>query len=478
MLGTMAVELYDTLTRQTRPLRPEDGERFRMYCCGPTVYKPSHIGHFRTYLMQDLLRRVLTLDGLAVYHIRNITDVDDKTIRDSQAQGLPLRSFTDHWISALHKDCDLLGILPPHKEPRATDHIAEQIALIERLLAVDLAYVASDGSVYFRVAGFDAYGKLSHLDRARLRTQAVTSGGERNLADEYERDAVADFALWKARKPEDGENAWPSPWGKGRPGWHIECSAMSMKYLGETFDLHGGGEDLCFPHHENEIAQSEGATGKPLCHHWFHSTHLMVEGRKMSKSLDNFHTLEDVLARGFTAMELRYLLLSGHYRQQLNFTWHGLEAARAALGKLRRYAETAAQATGRSLDDLALDPESTPPSPAWGAFGESWDALRHDLNTSASLGALFAAIRDNPGSPDDWEGFRKIIHAFGISPALTVETADEETAPDAIQDLARQRWEAKQRRDFAEADRLRAALAEEGWQVRDRRDGYDLTRGA
>ncbi len=474
ILIAMAVELYDTLTRTVRTLSAEDGTAFRMYCCGPTVYKPSHIGHFRTFLVQDVLRRVLELDGQEVYHVRNITDVDDKTIRDSIAAGEDLRSFTSRWTEAFQEECAALNMLVPHQEPRATDHIDEQIRLIERLVEKGLAYAANDGSVYFKVAAFAEYGKLANLDPDQLRTQAQTSGGERNLADEYDRDTVADFALWKARKPEDGDNYWPSPWGEGRPGWHIECSAMSMKYLGETFDLHGGGVDLCFPHHENEIAQSEGATEKPFCRHWFHSAHLMVEGRKMSKSLDNFHTVQDVLDRGYNATELRYQLISAHYRQQLNFTWHGMEATRSGLTKLHRQTQSLLDTLKLGPEGLSGDPRDEPG--VWGVFEPAWEALRHDLNLPACLGELFRALNSNPERRDDVHGLRKILFALGFELDLDGDRSHAPEIPETVRTLAEARWAAKQEKDFARADALRDEIHASGWSVLDRKDGYDLVK--
>jgi cysteinyl-tRNA synthetase len=277
----MVLNLYDTMTREVREVFPMDENSVRFYACGPTVYGPAHIGNFRTFVMQDVFRRVLETSGQKTLHVRNLTDVDDKTIRQSQEQGVKLEDFTDKWTARFHKDCEFLNLLTPHAEPSAVEHIPEQISLIERLIEGGNAYRANDGSVYFKVDAFPEYGRLSRLaDR-----EITTSATDRETSDEYERDTAADFVLWKVRRPEDGENFWESPWGQGRPGWHIECSAMSMKVLGDSFDLHSGGVDLIFPHHENEIAQSECATGKTFARHWFHIAHLMVEGKKMSKSL-------------------------------------------------------------------------------------------------------------------------------------------------------------------------------------------------
>ena len=312
------LHLHDTLSRDRCEIFPEDGEKFRFYCCGPTVYGPAHIGNFRAFLVQDLFRRVIELSGIKTLHVRNITDVDDKTIREAQKSELSLVEFTAGWTERFHQDAKQLNMLDPHLEPSAVQHIPEQVQLIERLIENGNAYPSGDGSVYFSVKSYSNYGKLTRIDQRDLMAGA---GETANDPDEYEKDNVCDFVLWKARKPEDGDNYWDSPWGSGRPGWHLECSAMGMKYLGETFDLHAGGVDLCFPHHENEIAQSEASTGKQFARHWFHNEHLMVDGSKMSKSLGNLYTLTDIHDRGFSAAELRYSLLSGSYRTKINFSF-------------------------------------------------------------------------------------------------------------------------------------------------------------
>ncbi len=336
-----SLKLHDTLTRQTLPVLPADGKTLRFYCCGPTVYGPAHIGNFRTFITQD----VFPPGGgagwqVATMHVRNITDVDDKTIRDSQKAGQTLIEFTQSWTKKFHADCAALNLLTPHVEPKATEHIPHQIKMIEDLMARGNAYQGKDGSVYFRVSSFADYGKLSHLEDRELKLGTAQGA---NDSDEYSKDALADFALWKAHKPEDGENAWDSPWGKGRPGWHLECSAMSLEYLGAEFDLHGGGIDLIFPHHENEIAQSCCATGGHFARQWMHSAHLMVDGGKMSKSLGNLYTLEDLGTRGYSPAEVRYTLLSGHYGQPLNFTLHSLDASRHALAKLAKFEKAGAR---------------------------------------------------------------------------------------------------------------------------------------
>ncbi len=473
----MPVILHDTLSREKRPLLLKPGrEVFGMYCCGPTVYGPAHIGNFRTFTLQDVLRRTLEVAGLKVKHVRNITDVDDKTIRGAQAAGQTLGAFTQGWTDKFHADCRALGLLVPHVEPSAIEHIPQQVAMIQALVDRGHAYVAKDGSVYFKVCSCADYGKLTHLDRSKLETQSKNSAGEANDADEYERESASDFALWKSRKPEDGANFWPSPWGEGRPGWHIECSAMSLAHLGATFDLHGGGIDLCFPHHENEIAQSECATGvKGYAAHWFHNAHLMVDGEKMSKSEGNLYTLLQLEAKGFTANELRYVLIGGHYRGPLNFTLAGMEAARPAIAKLERWADRLLALAGFSRADFAA-PSSHEVQTAWGRFAPAWDILQEDLNTPGCLGQIFTVVGENGEvSPhqarEDVCGLAKILHALGI---VLFVPKPELGVPAAIADLGARRWAAKQAKDFAAADRLRQELTAAGWTMLDRKDGFDL----
>lgn len=475
----MPVQLYDTHSRSLRPLQAETDRALRFYCCGPTVYGPAHIGNFRTFLLQDTLRRVLEVNGQKVHHVRNLTDVDDKTIKGANAAGLSLEDFTRQWTEKFHADCAALNCLPPHKEPSAVEHIPQQIALIEKLVEKGYAYATEEGSVYFRVSSFENYGSLSRLKERELKSQSKNSAGQRNDADEYEREAVSDFVLWKQRKPEDGENFWQSPWGEGRPGWHLECSAMiESSFKGATLDLHGGGVDLCFPHHENEIAQSECAHGRPLCKHWFHSAHLMVDGAKMSKSLGNLYTLDDLRAKGFNPMALRYTLIAGSYRQQLNFTIETLHAAQSALAKLERFATSLLDKAGQKTSDMetyiqASDPKLT------GRFAKAWEALGNNLNTSAALGALFGVVGSNPApsldereARDTLSAFGALLFALGLS-LFTEQTAKADT-PDDIQSLAQERWEAKQAKDFARADSLRETLLKKGWLIKDGPDSYQI----
>ena len=300
------LHLYDTRTRKAQEISPMDGKTLRFYCCGPTVYAPAHIGNFRTFIMQDVFRRVVELGGTATTHVRNLTDVDDKTIRDSRKAAVTLAEFTATWADKFHRDCQALNCLPPHVEPSAVAHIPEQIEMVKALVEKGHAYPSEDGSVYFRISSFPEYGSLSHLDKREL--DLGKTANARSNADEYEKDSVADFVLWKSRRPEDGDNYWPSPWGEGRPGWHLECSAMIHKYFGNDFDLHSGGVDLVFPHHENEVAQSRCACGGGFARLWFHIAHLLVDGGKMSKSLGNMYTLEDLAKLGHKAEAVRCVL--------------------------------------------------------------------------------------------------------------------------------------------------------------------------
>lgn len=470
-----AMHLYNTASRRLEPL--SGGERLGYYCCGPTVYGPTHIGNFRTFLLQDVLRRVLELEGLKPLHVRNITDVDDKTIRESIKAQMSLEAFTQKWTQRFHEDCGKLGLLAPHEEPKATEHIEEQIQLIERLLQKGLAYTTPKGSVYFRVEAFDDYGKLNGLERDALQTQATNSAQERNLADEYERDCIADFALWKAHKEQDGPVGWESPWGRGRPGWHIECSVMSMRYLGTTLDLHAGGVDLCFPHHENEIAQSEGATGKPFCKNWFHTAHLQVEGQKMSKSLGNLYTLTDLEAQGYSPLAVRYTLISGHYRQPLNFTLPSLDAAQSALNKL-------SSALGKALKAAQwtqADWQALQPEPAhWGLFEPVQLALHEDLNTPKALGALFTSLKHAPEADAQaaravLKNLKTVCYALGLELNPQPQATQAEI-PQTIQALAQRRWEAKKARDFTQADALRKELFNAGWDIQDTPEGFTLSQ--
>lgn len=477
------LHLYNTLTRQVElfvPLSPErrdaDGRpRVGMYACGPTVYDFGHIGNFRTFVFADLVRRYLEFRGYAVTHVMNITDVEDKIIRRVRESGQSLSEFTGRYEAEFLRDLDTLGCRRPHHLPRATGYIPQILELIRKLEQRGMAYRASDGSVYFSIEKYRGcgcrYGQLVNLNPDAQRV------GERVASDEYDKESVADFALWKARVPEDGDVAWDSPWGPGRPGWHIECSAMSMALLGPSFDLHLGGEDLAFPHHEDEIAQSEGAgvqvPGQPFVKHWMHAAHLLVEGRKMSKSLGNFLTVRDLLGRGHGGREIRFLLLSAHYRGTFNFTFDGLEGARSALarldeclGKLRELAGGLPLAMDAGSSDLgsavtrALDDDLNV-SRAWAAVFE-WVADTNRLLGSGGLDAPQAAVRLAA-----WE---RVDAVFGLGRPAAAE------APAGVVALAQQRADAKRQRDFARADALRKEIGALGWIVEDTPKGPVLKR--
>ena len=375
----MTLRLFNTLTGQLDALEPADGKALRMYACGPTVYDYGHIGNFRTFLQVDILRRFLRLTGIAVRHVMNITDVDDKIIRNAVEAGIPIGEYTKQYIDAFFEDLESLRVERPEQIARATEHIPQMVALIEKLAAAGAAYKVEDGSWYFRLKSFPEYGKLSKKDLSGM------EDGARVDVDEYEKDSARDFALWKAAKP--GETAWDTPIGRGRPGWHIECSAMAMEYLGESFDLHAGGEDLMFPHHENEIAQSESVTHKQFARHWMHVRFLLVDGRKMSKSEGNFYTLRDLVLKGHKPSSIRYLLTSVPYRNQLNFTFDGLKQAAVSVERLRGFRK---RLTAGSLPS-GSNPEMR--SLASETVDRMRGALDDDLNTAQAQAAIFEMVR-------------------------------------------------------------------------------------
>jgi cysteinyl-tRNA synthetase len=452
----MPIRLFDSLSRESRELRPSQPDGvYRFYNCGPTVYAPAHIGNFRTFVVNDLLRRLLELElgQDKVKHVRNLTDVDDKTIRRAREEGRPLSEVTKQWTEKFHADCAALNCLPPHVEPTATGHIPEQIDMIAALEKRGHAYRTDDGSVYFKVSSFSGYGALSRVKDRELRVGSALAGKPQGH-DADEKEDGSDFALWKAHKPDDGDNFWPSPWGQGRPGWHIECSAMSKKHLGETIDLHTGGVDLLFPHHENEIAQSQCCNdGAIFAHHWYHSEHLLVDGKKMSKSLGNLYTLDQLREMGHSPAALRYALLAGHPRKQLNFTLDSLHAAEKALAQLRAFRATL-QAGGTA------DP-----------FAPALAALADDLNTPQALGIVFTALHAGPEGVSP-AAFDRLVFALGLD--LTEPAKPVTATPPEVTAIAEQRWAAKAAKNWPEADRLRGALSALGWTMLDRKDGYSL----
>ncbi len=449
----MSIRLYNTLTRRKEELDPVVPGRVGMYACGPTVYNYAHIGNLRTYVFEDILRRVIIFNGLKLTHVMNLTDVDDKTIRDSLREGLPLKEFTDRYIGLFFSDLTALNIQRPDIVCRATEHIPEMLAMIEQLSQRGYAYRSGDGSTYFSLAKHPAYGRLSGIDLNRLKA------GARVAHDEYDKENASDFALWKAWDQRDGGVGWDSPFGRGRPGWHIECSAMSTKYLGETFDIHAGAVDLIFPHHENEIAQTEAATGKPWVRCWVHAEHLLVDGGKMSKSLNNFHRLDDLAARGYDPLAYRYFCFTGHYRSQLNFTWESLTAAQRALENLR--AEILKLRT-----DPALNP--SPQGEAGGEFAfkqKFLEAVNDDLNMPQALAITWDLMRSSELSSVQKLGlvndFDRVLGLKLAEPLL------EEAVPPEVQRLLEQRHQARAARNWVESDRLRAQISSLGFVVED-----------
>ena len=457
----MAMQVFNSLTRRVEPLEPLAENTIRLYTCGPTVYNFAHIGNFRAYTFEDILRRVVQFNGMKIKQVMNLTDVDDKTIRGANAAGVALTDYTKTYKDAFFADLKVLNIQPAEVYPAATDHIPEMIALVEKLVEKGVAYKSDDGSVYFAVTKFPGYGKLAHIDFDHQRT------GARCAADEYDKENVGDFALWKAWEESDGPVGWDSPWGRGRPGWHIECSAMSMKYLGETFDLHTGGIDNLFPHHENEIVQAEAATGKEFVKTWMHCAHLRVNGEKMSKSLGNFFTLRDLLDKGWKGREIRYVLVNAHYRQGLNFAFSALEDARKSLERIDRCVDALA---ARANDEPA-------PAFAQEALDAFTAAVNDDLNTPKAFAALFDLVRQVNASGTCSKAvldvFRKMDSVLGV---IFFGKAEKAEVPAEVQALLDARAAARAAKNWAESDRLRDEIAAAGWSVKDSKDGQTVTK--
>ena len=487
----MPLHLYNTLTNKIEEFAPSQENTVRMYACGPTVYDYGHIGNFRTFVAVDLLRRYLRQSGFGLKHVMNITDVDDKIIRNAAREHKTVQEYTRRYEEAFFEDMEMLNLQRPEVVVRATEHIQEMAEFIEKLEQKGFAYRTEDGSYYFRIAKFPEYGKLSKKDFSGIEM------GARVDVDEYEKDNARDFALWKA--PKEGEAFWESPIGPGRPGWHIECSVMSMKYLGSSFDLHGGGEDLTFPHHENEIAQSEALTGKPFARFWMHVRFLLVEGKKMSKSEGNFFTLRDLLLKGHKPSAIRYLLTSVPYRKQLNFTFQGLEQAAHSVGRLRDFKAR--------IEMAKLEPGSNPKARelAEKARTEMRAAMDDDLNTARALGAMFDMVRDANTAADRGElrqedkapllqalqQFDKIFAVLQDDDAAKMARATEwarahglleqsqlrdQMRDEEVDQLIAERSAAKKARDFGRADAIRAQLTEAGIIVEDTKDGIRWKR--
>jgi len=491
----MTIRLFNTLSGRVEELAPADGQTLRMYACGPTVYDYGHIGNFRTFLQVDVLRRFLRLQGITPRHVMNITDVDDKIIRNAAAAGVDIGQYTPRFEQAFFEDLDALQVEKPEIVARATEHIPAMVALIEKLAGQDSAYRTDDGSWYFRIASFPEYGKLSKKDFTGI------TDGARVDVDEYDKDSARDFALWKSPKP--GEYHWQTELGPGRPGWHIECSAMATEYLGDDFDLHAGGEDLMFPHHENEIAQSESASHTTFARHWFHVRFLLVEGRKMSKSEGNFYTLRDLLLRGYKASAIRMLLISVPYRQQLNFTFEGLAAETGAIDRLRTFQQ-------RVRTAATVPPLNSELAAVTAASGKAFcEALANDLNTAEARAAIFDLVRAGNAAidagtlgaenvPHILEVLNRFDQVFAVledhdaewtrfaldwaeregrlNEAAPELLAQRDLGDEKIQALVDKRTQAKRARNFALADQIRNELAEKGILIEDSKDGVRWKR--
>jgi len=460
-----SIYFFNTLTRKKEKFKPLEEGKVKIYTCGPTVYDFAHIGNFRAFLFEDLLKRWLIQRGYKVTHVMNLTDIDDKTIKGSQKEGIPLSQFTDFYVKAFFEDIKVLNIESANFYPKATDQIPEIVTLIKTLMAKGIAYKGEDNSIYFSVSKFPDYGRLSKIKVNELKV------GARVNQDEYAKEEAQDFALWKAWTPDDGDAFWETELGKGRPGWHIECSAMSMKYLGETFDIHCGGVDNMFPHHENEIAQSEAATGKKFVNYWMHNEHLQVEGKKMSKSLGNFYTLRDLLAKGYDPISIRYLLMSTHYRQQFNFTFESLEASKAAVERLRNFVRRLHEAEG----EINTGKVAILSAKLEACFGGSMD---DDLNIGVALSSLFDFIREINGLLDanlvskleaaDVGGLMmRIDDVLGVVGRVEME----DTLPSEIDVLVQKREKARKKKKWKEADAIRSELKSMGIILEDTAQG-------
>lgn len=459
----MEIKLYNTLSKQIEKVIPADPSVVRMYSCGPTVYDYAHIGNLRTYIFNDLLRRTFAYLGYKVIHVMNLTDVDDKTIKASQKQGVPLREYTDRYIKVFFEDLEKLNILKPEITPRATDHIEDMITMIKTLLDKGLAYKGSDGSIYFDIGKFPDYGKLSGATYVK-----GLKAGARVSADEYDKEQASDFALWKDYSPEDGDVFWDSPFGKGRPGWHIECSAMSTKYLGESFELHTGAVDLIFPHHENEIAQTQGATDKLWVRYWVHGEHLLVEGRKMAKSEGNFYRLSDITDKGFNPLAFRYLDLTVHYRQKLNFTWEGIKAAQTTLNRLYEIAREASSSFAEATEDKKVSDWKR-------KFSE---AIADDLGMPQALVLVWEMVKSELPERDKYALLLDWDKVLGLDIERNAVMQREAEIPDEVLKLAEEREQKRKEKLFAEADALRKKIEEAGFTIEDTSAGPKLKKTA
>jgi cysteinyl-tRNA synthetase len=467
----LPMRVWNTYSRQVEEFVPMDEAKriVKMYTCGPTVYSRAHIGNFRAYVFEDLLQRHLELRGYTVQRVMNLTDVDDKTIRGARQANVPLGDFTGQFKQAFFEDQSTLRIKPADHYPAATDerYVDRMISMIKMLVDRGLAYQADDKSVYFRISKFPDYGKLAHIDLTQLQSTG------RVQHDEYDKEHIGDFALWKAWDEQDGDVGWDSPWGRGRPGWHIECSAMATALLGDQIDIHCGGVDNIFPHHEDEIAQSEGCTGKKFVRYWMHCAHLVVDGQKMAKSLGNFYTISDLIAKGYTGREIRYALMRVHYRAPLNFTFEGLKESRESLGRIDDWLER--------LRKCASDRGDAGPAPVEPIPGTFEDAMDDDLNISAALGFLFESIRDTNRAMDKNVLSPALAKAWldwwdRIDSVLQLTKGEADTMPPEVAELIEARRIARLAKEWQKSDELRDKLAALDWEVRDTKDGQTVTR--
>lgn len=464
-MQSSSIQFFNTLTREKERFVPMEPGHVKMYTCGPTVYDYVHIGNLRAFLFEDVLKRWLEYRGFQVVHVMNLTDVDDRTIKASRTQGVQLKKYTEQFTNAFFEDIDALNFERATYYPKATDHIPEMVALVKKLLEKGYAYRGEDGSVYFNISKFKDYGKLAKIQVGDLKL------GARVKVDEYAKEEASDFVLWKAWDKDDGDVYWETEVGKGRPGWHVECSAMSTKYLGETFDIHCGGVDNLFPHHENEIAQSESATGKKFVNYWLHNEHLLVEGKKMAKRLHNYYTLKDLTEKGYDPIAIRYLMMSVHYRQQINFTFEGLEAAQKALDRLRNFVHRLLEANGKPAGDKLKQLVD-------GVQRGFESAMDDDLNISVALAHLFDFVRDANNLLDNGEVSKEegrevygLMLKFDEALGVIGHVKKAEKLPSEAMELIRKREEARKSKDWKMADELRDQLRIMGVIVEDTAQG-------
>ena len=467
----MSIKFYNTLSRQKEEFKPINDGQVRMYTCGPTVYNYAHIGNYRAYIFEDLLRRYLKLKGFKVEQVMNLTDVDDKIIRDSIKEGVDFKEFTKPYKKAFFDDLDTLRIERAEHYPEATEHIQDMVDLVKKLLDNKLAYRAQDGSIYYKVEAFPEYGQLANLNKEEMQK------GSRIHEDEYgDKETLRDFALWKAYKPEEKDIYWKTEVGKGRPGWHIECSAMSTKYLGNQFDIHTGGVDNIFAHHENEIAQSQGATGEKFVNYWLHCEHLIVENQKMSKSLGNFYTLRDLLDKGFDPLAIRYTLLTSHYRRKLNFTFDKVKDSRKNIIKLRDFYN--------SLDDSIASENSDLLDLVADVDNQFMHSLDDDLNISGALGSLFTLVRevnnyreDNQLKKKDAEKIKEFVEkADQILDVLEPAEEEKDELAEEEKQMIKEREKARENKNWDKADKIRDKLQERGIIIQDGPEGTTWKR--